>query len=413
MTHKLFALGALLSMTLQACTTSSARQPDGPTTFGSDVAFLKKHVETLVLTDADGRAQLAVVPAYQGRVMTSTASGGDGASYGWINRELIGSGKVQKHINAYGGEDRFWLGPEGGPFALFFAKGASFDLEHWNTPAPLDTQPFELVEHERDRASFKKRMQLTNYAGTTFDLEVLREVRMRDASQVLAAMRVDLPKGVSAVAFETVNTVTNVGSTAWRRPTGLPSIWILGMFNAGAATTVAIPFETGPESIRGSIVNDEYFGKVPAERLKIDNNAGVLYFKADGAFRSKIGVGPRRAAKRLGSYDPVARVLTIVEFSLPKDEKGYVNSLWRSQDDPYAGDVVNSYNDGPSKPGGTQLGKFYELETSSPALALEPRAKASHVHRTIHLQGEERALDAIAKSVLGVSASQIAAVGTH
>jgi len=33
--------------------------------------------------------------------------------YGWINRELVASGKRQKHINAFGGEDRFWLaGPE-------------------------------------------------------------------------------------------------------------------------------------------------------------------------------------------------------------------------------------------------------------------------------------------------------------
>jgi hypothetical protein len=26
------------------------------------------------------------------------------------------------HINVFGGEDRFWLGPEGGQFSIFFAK---------------------------------------------------------------------------------------------------------------------------------------------------------------------------------------------------------------------------------------------------------------------------------------------------
>ena len=41
------------------------------------------------------------------------------------------------------GEDRFWLGPEGGQFALFFKKGDPFDLDHWQTPAMMDTEPFE------------------------------------------------------------------------------------------------------------------------------------------------------------------------------------------------------------------------------------------------------------------------------
>src|SRR5437868_11978131 len=80
--------------------------------FGDDVAFLKQHVNVVVLRRGD--AQVAVIPGYQCRVMTSSAAGDAGASYGWVNRELIGSGKVEPHINVYGGEDRFWLGPEGG-----------------------------------------------------------------------------------------------------------------------------------------------------------------------------------------------------------------------------------------------------------------------------------------------------------
>ena len=30
---------------------------------------------------------------------------------------------VNPHMNAYGGEDRIWLGPEGGMFSLFFCAG--------------------------------------------------------------------------------------------------------------------------------------------------------------------------------------------------------------------------------------------------------------------------------------------------
>ena len=98
-----------------------------------------------MLSDSKGLAKVAVSPAWQGRVMTSTAGGDAGLSFGWINRELIESRKLQPHMNAFGGEDRFWMGPEGGQFSIFFAKGTKFDLADWQTPAPIDTLPFQVV----------------------------------------------------------------------------------------------------------------------------------------------------------------------------------------------------------------------------------------------------------------------------
>ena len=41
-------------------------------TFPEDVAFLQKHVEVITLGQGEGQPQVAIVPAYQGRVMTST-----------------------------------------------------------------------------------------------------------------------------------------------------------------------------------------------------------------------------------------------------------------------------------------------------------------------------------------------------
>ena len=43
----------------------------------------------------------------------------------------------------------------------------------------------------------------------------------------------------------------------------------------------------------------------------------------------------------------------------------YVNGQWGPQEDPFAGDVINSYNDGPVEDGSI-MGPFYEIETSSP-----------------------------------------------
>ena len=95
-------------------------------TYGYDLAFMKAHnMEVVELRDENNKACLMVSPALQGRVMTSSANGTGGKSFGWINYKLINSGKVSEQFNPYGGEERFWLGPEGGPFSIIFRKGKS------------------------------------------------------------------------------------------------------------------------------------------------------------------------------------------------------------------------------------------------------------------------------------------------
>ena len=374
-------------------------------TFGDDLEFLKKHTNVVVLSDATGDGQLAVLPKLQGRVMTSTARGTGGLSFGWINRELLESGEFVEHINVFGGEDRFWIGPEGGQFSVFFKNGVPFDLEHWFTPAPVDTESFELVSKSQDRAILKKDMQLENYSRTVFNLRVDREVKILGRGDAVAVMGIKPAKTVKMVAFQSTNKVTNTGEKAWEKGTGLLSIWILGMFNPSPATTITIPFKAGPENRLGAAVNDTYFGKVPADRLVVKDD--VLFFSGDGQYRSKIGLSPMRAKPILGSYDAVNQVLTIVQYSKPRGAMDYVNSMWELQDEPYKGDVVNSYNDGPPEPGAKPLGPFYELETSSPAAALKPGETISHVHRTFHLQGSEADLNPIAMAMLGVTLEEI------
>jgi len=383
----------------------STQEKTAAPTFGDDLAFLKKHVEVIVLSDQTGAQQVAVIPAYQGRIMTSTAAGANGLSFGWVNRELIAAGKIQPHINVYGGEDRFWIGPEGGQFSVFFAKGAKFDLEHWFTPPSIDTEPFELMNRSPDRVLCRREIQLTNYSGTNFKLEVNREIRLLDASAINKRLGVKPGAGIKIVGVESINTITNTGENVWSKQTGLLSIWILGMFNAAPATTVVIPFKAGSEAKLGPIVNDTYFGKVPAEKLIIKD--GVMFFAADANYRSKIGVSPQRSKPVMGSYDAVNHVLTLAQFTLPEGATDYVNSMWQLQEKPFGGDAINSYNDGPPAPGAKQMGKFYELESSSPALALQSNQSAVHLHRTIHLQGPENDLDAIARATLGVGVEEI------
>lgn len=367
--------------------------------FGADVAFLQKHVETIVLKDSTSKAAIAVVPAWQGRVMTSTASGDTGRSLGWLNHDLIENGQPQPHMNAYGGEDRFWLGPEGSRNSFYFAPGDTFDFAHWQVPAAIDTMPFKVTARSHNAVTFEQDMQLLNYKGHTFNIRATRTITLIARRDIRNYIGTDLHKSVQAVAFHSANSITNAGRQKWDTAYGMPSIWILGMFTASERNTVVIPIRN-----KGS-VNTDYFGEIPAERLKVTDK--VVYFKADAKYRSKIGLQPNACYNYLGSYDAARRLLTIVQFTLPTGRNLYVNSSWNPAAPPFSGDVINAYNDGIPGEGLTQLGQFFELESSSPAAGLRPGGHIEHYHRTIHLQGDEKRLDPVVQKLFGVTLNEI------
>jgi hypothetical protein len=339
--------------------------------------------------------------------VTSTVGGSAAPSYGWINRELVASRKLRPHMNAFGGEDRLWLGPEGGQYSIFFRAGDAFDLEHWQTPPLIDSEPWPAAERGPRHVVFRREGRLVNYSGTAFEFRLERTIRLLERDAAARELAVSFPAQVKLVAFVSENVLVNTGASAWTKPGGLLSIWILGMFQPSPRTTVVIPYREGPKSQLGPVVNDAYFGKVPADRLLARD--GRLFFKGDGERRSKIGLSPERATGILGSYDAANGLLTIVSYTRPTGASEYVNSMWEIQKQPYRGDAVNSYNDGPPKPGAKPLGPFYELETSSPAAALGPGESLTHVHRTFHFQGERAGLDALARVLLGASLESIEA----
>lgn len=373
-------------------------------TFGYDLQFLKQYHKDLILLGdgSDAGAQIIILPAYQGRVMTSTADGNGGMSFGWINYDLIDSNKEEEHFHAFGGEERFWLGPEGGQFSIFFKKGDPFDFDHWYVPKAIDTEPFILVSSSKTEANFQREMYLKNYSGFEFNLRVNRHIRLLSKTEIPLLLGFPLPENLQVVGFESNNSITNTGNTPWTKEKGLLSIWILSMFNAGNKTTIAVPYKQGNENDLGKLVTDDYFGKVPVDRLKIKN--GVIFLNADANYRSKIGISPKRALPILASFDQVNEVLTIAQFSLPEFPADYVNSLWEIQENPFDGDVVNAYNDGFID--GKQMGKFYELESSSPAATLNVGESMHHLHRTIHLKGNSNELNEITKTLLGIHLSE-------
>jgi len=154
----------------------------------------------------------------------------------------------------------------------------------------------------------------------------------------------------------------------------------------------------------GPPVNDSYFGKISADRLKVTNRH--IFFRADGKSRGKIGLPPLRATGIIGSFDSANNILTLLVCRLPDGVTDYVNSAWQLQEDPYSGDAFNSYNDGPLEDG-SQMGPFYEIETSSPAASLKPGEDLTHIQFTLHITGDRKKLNDIAVKALGVSLDDI------
>lgn len=366
-------------------------------TFQSEVEFLRAHGLNPIVLGNDEGARLVTLAEYQGRVMTSTMSGDGGPGCGWINHALIASGKRTPHINAYGGEDRFWLGPEGGQFSLYFPPGAPFDFDHWQVPAAEDTDVWKLDSAGETEAAFSTEFSIRNWSGFEKKIRMERVVQLLDCAGIAADLGVSFDgTRVSAVGYVTENRVTNVGHEAWTRENGALSIWMLGMFNPSPRTVIVIPFRTDAP---GAIVKDDYFGRIPADRLRIDSGSSRILFSADGNWRSKLGLTNRRATGVLGSYDAENRILTVVRYSAGAADAEYVNAAWELQERPFEGDTVNAYNDGPLADG-SRMGPFYELESSSPAGFPAPGGSFLHTHATFHFTGEPGELDRIAGKLL-------------
>ena len=93
MKYTIFTTGMLAAGTLALVGCQSMKETPmdtQPGTFGYDAAFLQEHTDAIVLKK--GQSAILVVPEYQGRVMTATAQGNQGASSGWINYDLVQQG---------------------------------------------------------------------------------------------------------------------------------------------------------------------------------------------------------------------------------------------------------------------------------------------------------------------------------
>lgn len=401
---------SIIIMIISSCNNPGQKQgPQNDTSsfqngsFGYDLDFLQKQDDKLIVLGNDsGEARVIVSSKYQAKVFTSTADGNNGLSFGWINYKAF-AGKPDAHMNAYGGENRFWLGPEGGKFSLFFKPDSPMVFAKWKTPASFDTEPWTVMSKTGQAVTMQKNMQLTNYRGTELEVSVKRSVKILTSAEISKNIKFIPDTSVKVVAYQTDNAITNNGKNEWTETTGMPCIWMLDMFKPSPATVIVIPFKNAGGKTFSEIATTNYFGEIPAERLKHTDD--ILYFKADGMSRGKLGISPGYAKPVAGSYDPQKKVLTIITFDLDTAAK-YLNQEWNTSKPSFSGDAVNAYNDG-RLGDGSQMGPFYEIESVSPAAFLKPGQSLSHKHVVFHFTGDEKKLDTIAQKLLGVALAEI------
>ncbi|RMH04646.1 MAG: hypothetical protein D6702_02615 [Planctomycetota bacterium] len=381
--------GLLWLLPLVSC---AAPGMDSPT-LADDTRFLDEQGEAIRLASGDG--WIVVSPELQGRVMTSGLAG-DQPGFGFLDRDRIADPPTTAPFRNFGGEDRFWLGPEGGPFALYFGGSRERDLDHWQVPADLNEGPWRVLDRRPDAVELGRRLQVVNAVGTRFLVDARRRIEI-PAEVEIAQLVGGLPAGAAWVGFRSRNRVRNAGDRAWTPEEGLICIWILSQFRPGDRAWVIAPFRRRGD---GPPVRADYFGQVPPDRLRLGD--GFALFRVDARHRSKIGVLRDRALPVAGSYDPDTGVLTLVRFGPIDTTARYVDETWPiDQADPFAGDVLNSYNHGGPEP-------FYEIESSSPALELAPGGEWEHEHLVVHLRFRSpEDLAAAASHALGVDWDQV------
>ena len=152
--------------------------------FGFDLNYLSDKDSVVVLADNDSASLVLVSPKYQGKVFTSSLEGLSGKSIGWVNYKAFELATPDEHMNGFGGENRFWLGPEGGVFSLFFKAGVTQEIANWYTPKGIDIEAWELVSSSDKAVSMRKNMNVSNYKGTDFAIAINRDVELIGKAEI-------------------------------------------------------------------------------------------------------------------------------------------------------------------------------------------------------------------------------------
>ena len=364
--------------------------------FASDSMFLlRQDPEAIVLRSEP--VTLIASAKYQGKVLTSTAGGGH--SFGYLNRAAFAKTDPDAPINGFGGESRFWLGPEAGPHGIFFAPGEALAGEAWDTPDAIDSEAWTLRDRGERHVSFGTTAQVRNRLGTTFYVALDRTITLEPTAASATA---------PTVRYRVDDRITNAGGAPWTPTTGTLCTWNLGMLPAGDDVVIVAPTIGDPAVAERAVRTTEYMGEVPAERLRFVAHerprgrrgfTGAVLFRGDGKAITKFGLPAAVSPGIIASVNVATGAVSIYATEQAAGAR-HVSMAWVEGADPLDGDVVTSYNHGLADAEG---GSFYELETIGPAKFLGPGESSGHVTTIEHFVGPEATVMRAVESRLGLT----------
>ena len=365
--------------------------------YADDLALVEKRTAIVELKADGGAARALVTPDLQGRILTTTAAGTDGASNGWFDRAVFTTN--DSVTGGVGGEDRVWITPLGSQHSFYYGQSVPLNEDNWSVPAPIEHEPFTVMNQSARSVWLRKDMTLTNFSGTALTMQLDRRLTLHGRAGVEQQLGVSLPEEVVSVGFTSDHRLKNTGNSTWTKASGLAGIWNAGTFLGTDGATVILPLR------RGKNLDDllTYMGPLGEERLW--QNGSAAYFRGDGRYRSKVGIPPRVARDTYAAYVPEADRLTIVRFSLAGDTL-YANTAVSIQDDPYRGEAIPIYNNGPLDYQPTEEVSFFELESTSALRELKPGWMIGHSHEVYHLIGEREDLAPLCRQLTGAELPQ-------
>jgi hypothetical protein len=371
--------------------------------------------EPVVLRGIDRQKWVVVCPKLVGRVMCMSFAGAEGETRGFINRAQLqrgfcchSKGAGQGNWNNFGGIERIWFTPEGGPFGFSFPPRETQDLKNYMIPAAMQEQPYRIVESSEDNKSvtFSAPIAMSNYQGHEVKLSIRRQITVLDECPFAAG----LGQGIRYVGFESKTWATNAGERRLTRDTTPLGLWTLGIYQSGPHTVVLLPYRQGPEAELGPPVSTEYLrsflvqGSLPAGQWATED--GCVVIRADGKAQSKLEMRRRRALGRLASLDLDTLSIDIVDFPIYPERPYPASCFLPYEGDPLDGGVLSSYmNEG--EPGSVERPAIHELEVCSPLLELAPGEQFCHTSRVYQLQGNEAAIDQICQRFFNTSLKEL------
>ncbi|MBD0404535.1 DUF6786 family protein [Flammeovirga sp. EKP202] len=364
-------------------------------TFGSDVQFLKKYIDDLIIL-GEGSHLVAISPKYQGRVFTSTTSGYSGRSIGYFDKKLIASPVGLKKLSKIGGESRMWFGPEVGDFSIFFPPNVERSGENMQISLDLDTLTFNTDKTTFYQSISSNLMVIDNAFGTRFNVKTERKIVFNKKYFIEKKLDIQIPEKVSFVSFSATTTLENLDNHQWKKETGLLPIWEIGCMHPSNNQWAIVPSK--------SIDLDTVTNYFSPQKDRVFLKSGVAFYKTDAKYLNKMGMPKEDIKPIMGSYSPEFNLLNIVTYSFSNDSL-YVSSDWESSKN-YKGDVMNIFN-GEVNPELDRNYPFFEFESFSAAKELKPNEKLRHVQSIYHFEGGKDDLDLICKKVLGVELSQL------